>query len=138
MKSPPFVISSEQGWSGLDVEIWERIASDNKWSFRYQSSSLQELTSTLTSGECDVFLAALTMTPTREEAIDFSHSYFQAGLGIAVNDKGNIIAAVFKRLFSWKLFAAVSSLALLLLGVGIVIWFFEHQKKWRGIRWHMV
>lgn len=126
---PPFVVQNNRGWSGLDIDIWERIARDNQWSYSYQAKNLQELKPSLQKGECDVFLGALTMTPQREEVIDFSHSYYQSGLGIAVNDEGNIISAVLKRLFSWELLAAVSSLAFVLLGIGVVLWFFERRKN---------
>jgi ABC-type amino acid transport substrate-binding protein len=126
---PPFVVQSEGEWSGLDINIWQQVANDNQWSYSFKTKKLQDLTSSLSNGECDVFMGALTMTPKREELIDFSHAYFQSGLGIAVNESGSLILAVLKQLFSWELFVAVSSLVLLLLAIGVILWFFEKSKN---------
>ncbi len=61
---------------------------------------------------------------------DFTHPFHTSGLGIAVlQGKKSSWLAVFNRFFSLEFLRVVLALALLLLFVGLLVWFFEKKKN---------
>ena len=74
-------------------------------------------------------MAAFTITPEREKNLDFTHAFYTTGLGIAVAVKAqNPWFAVARRVVSAAFLKVVASLTLVLLGVGVLVWWFEHKK----------
>ena len=84
-ETPPFVMRGDDGaWTGLSVELWQRIAADLRIRYEFQEYDLAGLLNAVEDGEIDVAVAALSVTPERERVLDFTHGYHHAGLGIAV------------------------------------------------------
>jgi len=83
-EAPPFVMRSTDGWDGLSIDLWRRIAEDLHATYEFHEYDLPGLLTAVEKGEIDVAVAALTITPERERVFDFSHGYHLAGLGIAV------------------------------------------------------
>ena len=78
----------------------------------------------------DAAVAALTITPEREKSFDFTHAFYTTGLGIAVSGKvQNPWFTVVKRFISVAFLKVITTLTLLLLGVGMLVWWFEHKKN---------
>ena len=72
----------------------------------------------------------MTITPEREKNFDFTHSFYTTGLGIAVAAKAhNPWFTVVRRVVSAAFLKVVASLTLVLLGVGVLVWWFEHKKN---------
>lgn len=82
---------------------------------RYAVDSVGELIASMEScnascpadgvtGQADVAIAGITITPDREEMVDFAHGYFDSGLGVAWVDEHNpapsAATAVVNALFS--------------------------------------
>src|SRR5262245_38319092 len=87
MHTPPFAIHSDDGrWSGMSIELLEQIAGmlgmEIEW--RDYDYDLQGLLSSLEQRRLDAAIAALPMTSTYEETVDFSYAYLHTGLGMAV------------------------------------------------------
>jgi hypothetical protein len=41
--APPFAMKSDDGtWSGISIELWYRIAADERLSYRFEKVSLEE------------------------------------------------------------------------------------------------
>lgn len=133
MRMPPFALRSDDGaWSGLSIELWQRIAaelgvaSDYK-EFDYDPDGLLDA---VERGGVDVAIAAIPVTPEGEARFDFSHPYFAAGLGIAVRvlpDGGGFGAL--RALFTLQLLGAVAGLACVLLTVGSLVWLSERRRN---------
>lgn len=90
----PFGYTDEQGdIVGLDVDLAKLIT---KSIFRDESKlKLVSVTPSdrlikLTTGDVDFVVATLTVTPSRLDLVDFSHSYFIAGQAVMVTAKSNI------------------------------------------------
>ena len=130
-EAPPFAMKSADGtWTGISIDLWRQIATDLNLKYELRETDLKGLLDGISSGSLDVAVAALTITPEREEAFDFTHPFHATGLGIAMAWKaGNPWVAVLKRLFSPTFLKVVATLSVLLLAVGMLVWWFERKKN---------
>ncbi len=127
----PFVIKNPDGTlSGISIDLWRELATDMNLSYEFREYNLDDLVNALSDGTVDVGIAALSITPAREDKFDFSQPYYLTGLGIAVsaNNSGGSTAFL-TSLLSLDLLKTVSYLALVLLVVGFLLWLFEHSKN---------
>ena len=82
------------------------------------------------SGSLDVAVAALTITPEREQLLDFTHPFYSTGLAIAAPAKeGSPWLAVMKGFFSIAFLKVIGALFVLLLSVGFLVWWFEKRRN---------
>lgn len=82
---PPFVEKHGDHYTGLTIELWERIASENGWKTEYvEVDNVNAMLEAVADGRADVAATAISVTSEREDRFDFSHPYFQAGLQIMV------------------------------------------------------
>ncbi|USA44144.1 transporter substrate-binding domain-containing protein [Spongiibacter taiwanensis] len=127
----PFVVKMEDGeWGGLSVELWRSIALKQGWETQWVPlASAEAQINALATGEIDVAVGALSMTPEREAVMDFSHPFFSTGLGIAtpVQDSGWL--ALLVQLVSPAFLSAVGVLAVLLFAVGALLWLVERKRN---------
>lgn len=128
-EAPPFAIRGPDGaWSGLAIELWERVAADLERDFRYRAVDLDELLAGTAAGRYAVGVGAVTATAERERAVDFAHPYYTTGLGIAVRPRGGWLGGL-ANLFSWRFLSAIGALALVLLAAGVAVWLFERRRN---------
>lgn len=127
---PPFAIHRADGtWEGLAIVLWEELAKQLGLRYRYVEYSLPDLLAGVRTGTVDVAAAALTITSEREARFDFSHAFLSSGLGIAVSDKDTSWVSSIERLLSGPFFRVVGGLLGLLLGIGCLVWLFEHRRN---------
>ena len=128
-EAPPFAIKqADNTWSGLSVELWQAIATDLQLSYTWRETDLPGLLQGVADGALDVGVAALTITPERERLLDFTQPFYITGLGIAVPaqpSSGRL--AIVRRIVSRPFLEIIAFLALMLLGVGTVIWLCERR-----------
>lgn len=128
--SPPFSIQNEDGtWEGISIELWETIADRLDFELEYQEMELADMLDGLEAGSLDVAVAALSITAEREARIDFTHSYFNSGLGIAVPTRGGSYLSAMRGLVSLDFFNLIGFLLLVLGAIGLLVWLFERQKN---------
>lgn len=133
MHSPPFAIHRDDGhWSGVSIELFEQIAgrlgAEVEW--REYDYDLQGLLLSIEQRHLDAAIAALPMTSTLEETVDFSYAYFRTGLGIAVLRRpAQPLVAMLHGVFSQRFWLGVTSLVGLLLATGTVIWLLESGRN---------
>ncbi|MDX1585011.1 MAG: transporter substrate-binding domain-containing protein, partial [Thermoanaerobaculia bacterium] len=115
----PFAIRGEDGsWSGISIDLLDLVMTELGWDYELRPESLDELLDDVSSGELDMAISAITITPEREVDHDFSHGYFSSGLGIAVSAEGGGWQGFIRRLFSAQLTGAIGLTVLFLLLVG--------------------
>jgi len=129
--APPFSMLDEQGgWTGISVELWQRIAGQQGWDTEWVTMDTPRAQiEGLAAGSVDVAVGALSMTPEREAVMDFSHPFFTTGLAIATPVRQGGWVGVFRRLLSPAFLSAVGVLVLLLLAVGVLIWLAERKRN---------
>lgn len=98
--SPPFTMQQDGIWTGHTIELWEKIAEMNKWSFRYVAyPSVEEAVAAVTKGDCDVLVGDTSITSKRMSSMDFSQPFFRSGLQIMVEqDRSHTFGHLFRRL----------------------------------------
>ncbi|MDQ2075809.1 transporter substrate-binding domain-containing protein [Marinimicrobium sp. ABcell2] len=129
-EAPPFVIKDADGnFSGISIELWQRVATELELDYEFREASLAELIDGLQDGSLDVSVAALTVTASREEIIDFTHPFHTTGLTIAIQRQSGLVWSTLRQLFSWEFLAALSALAALLFVVGFIFWVAERRKN---------
>ena len=128
-EAPPFAIKNPDGtWSGVSIELWRTIANELHTSFEFRELDLQDLLDQVAAGKIDAAVAALTITADRERSVDFTQPFYTTGLAIAVSRQGHGgWLGLARALFSWDFLQVVALLALVLLVLGILIWFFERK-----------
>ena len=129
-EAPPFSMKAADGtWQGISIELWRRIADENRLSYRIaEEATVQDLLDGVVSRKVDIAVAALTPTSARARIIDFTQPFYASGLGIAVPVEG--VAGwfpVFRAMTSFSFLQAVLALVGLALGVGFLIWLFERR-----------
>ena len=127
--TPPFVMrDGANGYTGLSIALWQRVAAKLHLKTHYVERDLSGLFTGLENGSLDVSVAALTVTEPREARVDFSYPFYTTGLAIALPaSQGSSLWLTIRRLFSWQFFTALAALAGVLLLVGVVVWAFEHR-----------
>ena len=88
----PFEFKGKDGkYTGFDVDLWHAIAKRLNLDYKLIPMDFNGLIPGLTTGNLDVVLAAIFIKSAREEAIDFSHPYFRAGLKVMVRSENTDI-----------------------------------------------
>lgn len=89
-EAPPFSFKDNNGnWVGLSVRLWQWIAEDVGFTYEYEEYDLQGILKGLRHGNLDAAVGALTINAERETFLDFSHTFFISGIGVAVKKKPN-------------------------------------------------
>lgn len=82
---PPFVQATPKGFSGMAIELWQRVADAQGLTYSYTSfSSIKELLAATTSGQVDIAVAGLTITEGRLRRMDFTQPWYNAGQRIMI------------------------------------------------------
>ena len=126
---PPFAMKDQAGnWEGLSVDLWQDVADKLNLNFTWQEMPLGETLEGLRNGSVDVGAAALTITASREETLDFSHPYYVGGLGVGhMADRQSAWITTLKGFLSLEFLSTIASLALVLLIAGFAVWWFERK-----------
>jgi ABC-type amino acid transport substrate-binding protein len=130
-EAPPFVIKSpDNQWTGISVDLWKRIAKKNNFQYQFQEQKLQGIFAGIQNGSLDFGIGALTITPEREQLIDFSHSFYSTGLGIATSKTNDVsLNQVLKNLISFDFIKVLALLITIILIFGSLIWLVERRKN---------
>lgn len=124
---PPFIIKTEAGYQGFDIDLWEAIAHNLDQPFRYVTAkTLPDLFAQIDSGISDLGIAGITINSEREKFYDFSHSYISTGLTALVHksvDKTGF--QFFKSVFTPGVQKILWLILIFIISCSHLIWFFE-------------
>ncbi|WP_407067888.1 transporter substrate-binding domain-containing protein [Mesorhizobium sp. M8A.F.Ca.ET.213.01.1.1] len=128
--APPFAFKLQDGtWSGLSIDLWQKIAGRLNLRFHYvEVPSVQDQIDGVVGGKFDVAMAAITVTADREKTVDFTQPFFTTGLGIAtpLNSQPSW-RPILRALTSFGFLQAVLALIVISVVVGVLIWMFERR-----------
>ena len=69
---------------GFDIDLIQAIADDQGLAIEIVDMEFDALVMALQSGGLDIIASGLSITPARQEQVDFTDEYIQAGLTIAI------------------------------------------------------
>lgn len=82
---PPFEIRKADGsFYGFDIALGEALAKELGLKPKFVDTDFASIIASLSAGKFDVAMSAMTITEERKKTINFSDSYFDAGLSMAV------------------------------------------------------
>ncbi|MCO6489310.1 MAG: transporter substrate-binding domain-containing protein, partial [Phaeodactylibacter sp.] len=151
-ESPPFVYRDETGeLRGISIWLWEQLAKEINYAYRYREMGLEEILSGLERGSIHLSINPLTVTSSRIERIGFTQPFFVSNSAVAAPKASELSAglAFLRRFFSLNFLKAVLLLFLVIFAFGFVAWLFERRKNpeefpggwrglWEGIWWSAV
>jgi len=80
----PFEMKNNQGqWEGFDVDMMNSFAQSLNAKLQMVQINFDGIIPALLSGKCDMIAAGMTVTPSRQKVVAFSHPTFVNGLSIA-------------------------------------------------------
>lgn len=89
---PPFVITEGDSLTGLGIFLWDRVAREMGVDYDITLYPLGEMLEGMSQEReqrsVNVGVSCLSITAEREQFIDFSHSFFETHIGIAVRRSG--------------------------------------------------
>lgn len=147
----PFVFVDGQEVSGFSIDLWQALALELGIPFEFEIvTTVQEQIDAVEQNQADVAIAAISITAEREEKVDFSHRYFEAGLGILTRPGSSTpLLDSFRLALSPNLLRLFAFLVVTILIAGHVIWLIERRRNeefpqtylrgvWEGIWWAAV
>jgi polar amino acid transport system substrate-binding protein len=87
---PPFEIGQPPDITGFDIEVTNEIAKRLDLKPTYQDTSFDTIFRDLAQGRFDLVVAASTITPEREQTVDFSDPYYRANQALVVTTGSDI------------------------------------------------
>lgn len=90
----PFEFVVDGKITGFDIELIQAIAEAAGIKIQIQELGFEALIPALQSGNIDIAISGMTITPEREQSVDFGVPYFDAGLAIAVSADNSAINSV--------------------------------------------
>jgi ABC-type amino acid transport substrate-binding protein len=152
----PFVMQNgDNQYEGFSIDLWEEIARrlDHEFEYVWEDTVTDQLAA-VKFGRGDVGITGISITQQREEMVDFSMPYFEAGLQILVsgNNAGSgwvTPAALMGQILSSSMFyRTLAFLALFIVIMGHAFWLLERRRNpdfqkpylkgvWEGI-WYTV
>ncbi|WP_422075552.1 transporter substrate-binding domain-containing protein [Tranquillimonas rosea] len=127
--APPFAFVGPDGeWTGIAIELFRAVADELDRSFTLEEVPLDDMIDGTAAGTYDAAIAALSITPGREERVDFSFPFYSTGLGIAVHpDPAGGWLRVVRNIFTWQFLAVLAGLSTVLVAAGGAVWAFERR-----------
>ena len=134
MSAAPFVMpqlsATPEPPSGFSVDLWKEIARrigvDSTWQ---RLDTQGELLEAVSAGRADVVVAALPMTPEREDQVDFTYPYFDAGLRIMVRAQSEPSISATLAAVPWASIGVLFAIAIAIVFVlANVLWLIERRR----------
>jgi ABC-type amino acid transport substrate-binding protein len=115
-------------WYGISIDLWKEIATELKLEYEFTETDLRGLIEGVRDGRFDAAIAAISVTPEREQICDFTHPYYNSGLGIAVKPANTSSwMDTITHFLSWDLLRVFGTLIVSLAVVGLLMWLIERK-----------
>jgi polar amino acid transport system substrate-binding protein len=125
----PFAFEQDGVLMGYSVDLWKKVAAESGLSFEARVvDTVPELLEAVQSGTADVGVGAISITPEREQVMDFSHPFFKSGLQVMARAKGEAGAfSAFRALWNRNVAEVVLVLLLAVFLVSHLLWMVERK-----------
>ncbi len=127
--APPFAMRGEAGaWEGIAVDLFAAVAEPLGLRYELVETTAATVIEDVAAGRLDAAVGPVAMTADREKIIDFSHSFFHGGLGVAEPKVRRADPrAILHALETRNMAGTILVLTVLLLVVGLLVWLLERR-----------
>jgi polar amino acid transport system substrate-binding protein len=91
---PPFEVGQPPNLTGYDIDVVNAVAENLGLEVTYQDTSFDTIFRDTAQGKFDMAVAASTITPERQQTVDFSDPYYQANQSLVVAADNTDIASI--------------------------------------------
>ena len=130
LNSPPFVMMDVNGgYTGLAIDIWQKIAKDLNLEYQYvpYNGSINSMVDSLQNKKFDLILGSISINTARMDKVDFSQPFYISDLSIASTLTKSSFWVIVSNIFSLTFLKYVLSLFVIVYIIGILIWLVEHK-----------
>ncbi|MEM7798558.1 MAG: transporter substrate-binding domain-containing protein, partial [Chloroflexota bacterium] len=126
IERPPFATKGANGeWSGYSIELFREVADRTDIEYEFQELDLfTEMIDGVVMGDLDMAVANISITPEREELLDFSQPIYDSGFQIVVSS-ATAAPSVWSIILESGILWFVGIAFMILLMVAHLMWFFE-------------
>lgn len=127
----PFVMGSGSDLSGFSIDLWREIAQHLQVDYEFvEVETVTEQLAAVENESADVAITGISITAAREERIDFSYPYFNAGLQIMVRRASELsVGQIMSNLLSPGILQIVAIFCIVILTGGHLIWLIERRSN---------
>jgi len=127
---PPFSLLENGKDTGFSVELLQALAESLGWDYDIDRHELfADMLSAVETGQSDLGIANISITSAREAVMDYSQPIFESGLQIMVPAGSAREPSLLRALANRDLLIAIAISFLLLLGGGMLMWYFERRAQ---------
>lgn len=128
----PFVtVETDDTVTGFSIDLWRELARRLDVDFEFVVvETVTEQLDAVRDGEADLAIAGISITSEREETIDFSFPFYDAGLQILTQRETRLpLGTLLRAFFSPALLEIVLIFAVVIVIAAHVMWFLEHREN---------
>lgn len=129
---PPFAQKDENGqWSGLAIDLWERVASEMERPFEYVQITLESAVEDTASGRVDLVAGALGVSADRERRVDFTQPFLSTSTAVAMTRHTRLPHWIdfLRDMFGHGLLPIVLLLVGALVAFSLLLWIVERRSN---------
>lgn len=139
VNSEPFTMSQDGVWSGLSMDVWQKITELNGWNYKITSypdgiSALEAVA----LNAVDVVVADVPITSEGLKYVEFTQPYFRSGLQIMISDaRPHTLGRLWEDLSTWehlKIFWVIAGVVVVMT-VGVTLFERRHNPDFPKA-WH--
>lgn len=128
--SQPFVFPNRLENKGIALDIWENLAAEKGWTYRYiYFDQVESALSELSREEVDLVVGPISITSSRLEYMRFSQPFYNSSLSIVSRSDKLTFWGKIKPFFSFKLLLAIGIFLFILACVGCLLWLAERKNS---------
>ncbi len=136
---PPFIIKNNNQYTGVCIDLWNKIADSLNIDYSTKEYDLQELLQVVEKGDVDISIFPFIVTASRMKKFGFTQPFYITNLAFATKaEKHNTLVLVISNIFSLGFLKVIISLFLIILIFGFIVWLseYKHNSKQfhKGIR----
>jgi len=127
---PPLAMKDEYGhWSGLSVDLWERVAQQLDIQFEYVEAPIDDVLQRLNHGDLDLAVAEFGVSADREREVDFTQPIFATSIAAAFPKETAFVEwrQILKVLTSHGLFPVIAVMLGTLIVFSLLLWAIERR-----------
>src|SRR5215475_1082344 len=130
--APPYSMRNAKGeWRGLTVDLWKQLAAQMGVRYRFVPTSEDAILEALASGRLDTAAGPIGATLERQRVVDFSQTYLETGLAMAVRRRGRVerLVDLFRALWSSEASHVLTAIGVLTVLFGALVWLAERRRN---------